>query len=102
MASRAFKRLVPLLDRVVVEKVTPPTSSIGGVIIPDSLKTKLNEARVVAVGPGAIAKDGARIPMGVKEGDHVLLPEFGGTKVQFEQKELYIFRDEDILGVLKE
>ena len=30
------KRLIPLLDRVLVEKLAPPTKSIGGVLLPDS------------------------------------------------------------------
>ena len=30
------KRLLPLLDRVLVEKVTPPAKSIGGVLLPDA------------------------------------------------------------------
>lgn len=31
-------------------------------------------------------------------GDHVLLPEYGGTKVTVEEKEYHIFREADILG----
>ena len=30
------KRLIPLLDRILVEKLTPPAKSIGGVLLPDS------------------------------------------------------------------
>ena len=30
------KRLLPLLDRVLVEKVSPPAKSIGGVLLPDA------------------------------------------------------------------
>lgn len=30
------KRLVPLLDRILVERLTPQTKSIGGVLLPDS------------------------------------------------------------------
>ncbi|GBN29164.1 hypothetical protein AVEN_41590-1, partial [Araneus ventricosus] len=41
---------------------------------------------------------GEHIPPSVKEGDKVLLPEFGGTKIEVNEKEMYIFRDSDILG----
>jgi chaperonin GroES len=34
----------------------------------------------------------------VKVGDEVLLPEYGGTKVNFEDKEYFIYRDSDLLG----
>ncbi len=37
MATAVAKRLVPLLDRVLVEKVVPPTKSAGGILLPDSL-----------------------------------------------------------------
>jgi hypothetical protein len=42
---------------------------------------------VVAVGPGARDKAGNLIPVSVKEGETVLLPEFGGTQVKLGEKE---------------
>ena len=30
------KRLIPLLDRILVEKLSPPAKSIGGVLLPDA------------------------------------------------------------------
>ena len=38
---------------------------------------ELNEAKVLAVGPGGFDKDGKRIAMGVKAGDKVLIPQVG-------------------------
>lgn len=42
---------------------------------------KLNEGVVVAVGPGAVSRDGAKLPMHVSVGETVLLPEYGGHTV---------------------
>jgi chaperonin GroES len=40
--------------------------------------------------------------MGVKAGDKVLLPEFGGTKVELQdQKEYHLFRESDILAKIE-
>lgn len=39
------------------------------------------EATVIAAGPGARNEKGELVPMCVKAGDRVLLPEYGGTKV---------------------
>ncbi len=36
---------------------------------------ELNEAKVLAVGPGGLDKEGKRIPMSVGEGDKVLIPQ---------------------------
>jgi co-chaperonin GroES (HSP10) len=47
----------------------------------------LNSGKVKAVGPGARDRDGKLIPVIVKEGDVVLLPEYGGTEVKLGDKE---------------
>jgi len=38
----------------------------------------LNEAKVLAVGPGGVDKDGKRIAMSVQAGDKVLIPQVRG------------------------
>ncbi|XP_022889435.1 10 kDa chaperonin-like [Olea europaea var. sylvestris] len=48
---------------------------------------QLNSGKVVAVGPGHHGREGKLIPVSVKEGDHVLLPEYGGTEVKLGEKE---------------
>lgn len=92
------KRLIPLLDRILVERFVPEAKTKGGIMIPEKAQAKVHSATVVAVGPGGRADSGQTIPMAVKEGDKVLLPEYGGTKVEIENKEFYIFRDSDVLG----
>lgn len=42
---------------------------------------------MVAVGPGDRDKDGKLIPVTLKEGDTVLLPDYGGTEVKLGDKE---------------
>ena len=93
---------MPLLDRVLIKRIEPPTKSIGGVLLPESSQSKLNEGIVLSTGPGRRDKDGTLIPMGVKADDKVLLPQYGGNEVTIEDEELVLFRDEDILGVLKD
>ncbi len=56
---------------------------------------------MVAVGPGLLSKDGTRVPPAVKEGDTVLLPEYGGHVVKIGEEEFSLYRDEDILGILE-
>ncbi|MFS7944614.1 putative GroES-like superfamily, groES chaperonin family, groES chaperonin superfamily [Helianthus anomalus] len=51
---------------------------------------QLNSGKVIAVGPGTHDNSGNTIPVGVKEGDIVLLPEYGDTEVKLGEKE-YIF-----------
>lgn len=67
-------------------------------MIPEKAQAKVQSATVVAVGTGGRTESGQTIPLSVKEGDQVLLPEYGGTKVEVNNKEYYIFRDSDVLG----
>ncbi|OAY83458.1 10 kDa chaperonin, mitochondrial-like [Ananas comosus] len=95
------KRLIPYLNRILVEKIVPPSKTSAGVLLPEKT-TKLNSAKVIAVGPGVRDRNGNLIPVSVKEGDEVLLPEYGGTEVKLGDKVYHLFRDEDILGTLHE
>ncbi|XP_022154455.1 10 kDa chaperonin, mitochondrial-like [Momordica charantia] len=95
------KRLVPLLNRVLIEKIVPPAKTNTGILLPEK-SSKLNSGKVLSVGPGTRDREGNLIPVTVKEGDTVLLPEYGGTEVKLGDKQLYLFRDEDLLGTLHE
>jgi chaperonin GroES len=96
------KRLVPLLDRVLVERVAAKQQTAGGILLPDLAQQRLNQGVVVSVGQGHRNKDGNLLPLTVKEGDKVLLPEYGGNNVKIGDKEYVLYRDEDILGILKD
>ncbi|OIV94293.1 hypothetical protein TanjilG_25662 [Lupinus angustifolius] len=93
------KRLIPSLNRVLIEKIVPPSKTTAGILLPEK-SSQLNSGKVVAVGPGALDKSGNLIPVSVKEGDTVLLPEYGGTQIKLNDKEFHLYRDEDILGTL--
>ncbi|KAG9471451.1 hypothetical protein GDO78_014671, partial [Eleutherodactylus coqui] len=95
---KVFKKFLPLLDRVLVERVAQETVTKGGIVLPEKSQGKVLEAVVVAVGGGFKGKDGEIRSIDVNIGEKVLLPEYGGTKVVLEDKEYYLFRDSDILG----
>ena len=65
-------KLVPLFDRVVLEKEKMEETTASGIVLPgQNDKEKPGQALVVAVGPGGVV-DGKDITMQVKVGDHVL------------------------------
>ena len=90
------RRLVPIADRVLVKRVEHKTQTAGGIYLPT--EQKVNEADVVAVGPGAMDESGKLIPMEVAVGDSVLLPEYGATAVNIGEEEFHLLRASDILG----
>ncbi|XP_020650961.2 10 kDa heat shock protein, mitochondrial [Pogona vitticeps] len=98
MAGQAFKKFLPLFDRVLVERCVADTVTKGGIMIPEKAQGKVLQATVVAVGTGSKGKDGETRPVSVSVGEKVLLPEYGGTKVVLDDKDYFIFRDGDILG----
>ncbi|PKS08887.1 hypothetical protein jhhlp_003500 [Lomentospora prolificans] len=101
-ALRSIRSLVPLLDRVLVQRVKAETKTASGIFLPESSVKDLNEAKVLAVGPGQLDKDGKRIPMGVAAGDRVLIPQFGGSPVKVGEEEYTLFRDSEILAKISE
>ncbi|KAK2067656.1 hypothetical protein P8C59_001371 [Phyllachora maydis] len=99
---RSIKSLVPLLDRVLVQRVKAESKTASGLFLPESSVKELNEGRVLAVGPGAVDKDGKRLPMGVANGDRVLIPQYGGSPVKVGEDEYHLFRDSEILAKINE
>ena len=91
----------PLADKVVIEPVEGEGTSPGGIILPDTAKTKPQEGVVIAVGPGRVLDDGTRSEMSVKKGDTVIYAKYGGTEVTVDGKELMIL-DQDSIYAVKE
>lgn len=60
---------------MLVQRVKAEARTAGGIFLPESSVKELNEANVLAVGPGAFDKDGKRIAMSVQAGDKVLIPQ---------------------------
>jgi len=100
VVSGVAKRIMPLFDRVLIQRAAAETKTKGGLYIPEKAQTKGLEGVVVAVGPGARADSGETIPMSVGVGDKVLLPEFGGSKLEMEGEEFQMFRETDIVAKL--
>jgi chaperonin GroES len=100
VVSQVAKRIVPLFDRVLIQRVAAETRTKGGLLIPEKAQTKGMEGTVVAVGPGARTEAGTTVPLCVAVGDKVLLPEYGGSKIEMEGEEFQMFRETDIMAKL--
>ena len=85
----------PLADRVVIEPKEAETRTASGIFIPDTVKEKPQQGKVVAAGPGR--KDE---PMEVKVGDVVLYGKYSGTEVTVDDKKYLIVKQSDILAIL--
>ena len=91
-------KLEPLADRVVVKPIEKEEKTKTGIYLPDTVKEKPQEGKVLAVGPGRLSEDGKRIVMDVKVGDIVIYAKYGGADIKIEDEELVILRESDILA----
>jgi chaperonin GroES len=90
----------PLHDRVVVKRLEGEEKTKGGIIIPDTVKEKPQEGKVIAVGPGGRDENGKLTPLDVKAGDRILFGKWSGTEVKIDGEDLLIMKESDILGVV--
>lgn len=108
-ASSAPARLVdvsrfvtPLDDRLVVQVKGSEKVTAGGLIIPDTVQNVAGhrEGVVIAVGRGHRDHKGRLRPMDVKKGDKILFSSRTDYKLNFQDVELLILRETDVMGVL--
>ena len=85
----------PLGDRVLVEPAAAETTTLSGIIIPETAKEKPQRGTVIAVGPGQ--KDE---PTTVQPGDTILYGKYAGTEISVDGKDLLIMRESDIFAIV--
>jgi chaperonin GroES len=90
----------PLHDRVVIKRLEGEEKTKGGIIIPDTVKEKPQQGKVVAVGSGGRDENGKLTPIDVKVGDTVLFGKWSGTEVKIDGQDLMIMKESDLMGVL--
>ncbi|MFC1865665.1 co-chaperone GroES [Chloroflexota bacterium] len=91
-------KLQPLADRIVVKPIEREEVTRGGIVLPDTIKERPQEGRILAAGPGRLTDDGKRIPMEVKVGDVVVYAKYGGTEIKVDDEELMILNESNVLA----
>ena len=81
-----------------MRRAAKEVQTASGIYLPSDKTKEPNEGEVIAVGPGMRDVSGNLHTPTLAKGDSVLLPEYGGTKVKIDDEELYLFREDDILG----
>lgn len=99
--AKNSKKIRPLQDRLIVERLEGEEKTDSGLFIPDSAKEKPQQGRIVAVGKGKIREDGKVQPLDCKEGDKILFGKYSGTEIKIDGNEYLILREDDVLGVLE-
>ena len=81
----------PLGDRVFVKFTDEAEKTAGGIYIPETAKEKPQKGKVEAVG-----KDVEE----VKVGDIILFDKYAGSKIQMDDSDYLIIKEEEVLGIV--
>ena len=92
--------LKPLADRVVIKPKPREETTRTGIVLPDTAKEKPQEGTIVAAGPGRVLEDGTRVPLDIKVGDTVLYAKYAGTEYKFDNEEVLILKESDVLAIV--
>jgi len=90
--------LEAIYNSVIVKPVESEETSYGGIIVPDLGNEKNKLGEVVAVGKGYYSATGTFIPTMLKEGDTVVLPTMGFSKMEYEGQEYWLGPENQVLA----
>jgi chaperonin GroES len=93
-------KIVPLNEKIVVERLEADDRTAGGIILPDSAKEKPKQGKIISLGDGKLLDDGKRAAFQVKTGDRVLFSSYSGNEVTVDGKEYLIMTEDDVLAVV--
>lgn len=94
-------QIKPIEDNILIEPLERETVTASGIVIPDSVKEKPQQGKVLAVGDGKHDESGKLIPTSVKTGQLVLYKKWGGNEIKANNKEYLIIKSEDVLAVIE-
>ena len=100
MAKTKTPTIVPLGDRIVVQRLAAEEVTKGGIVLPDSAKEKPKEGKVIALGAGRLLDNGERAAFSVKKNDRVIFSSYAGTEVKYEGEDYLILSEDEILAIV--
>jgi chaperonin GroES len=90
-----------LAYRAIVPIERDETFAGGALVLPETAQEKPQQGGILAAGPGRLDDNGDRITLEVQVGDRVLYAKYSGTEIKLDDKKVLIFRETDILAVVK-
>jgi chaperonin GroES len=92
--------IVPLNEKIVVQRMEAEDKTAGGIILPDNAKEKPKQGKILSLGEGKVLDNGKRAPFQVKVGDKVLFTSYAGSEVTVDGKEYLVMSEDDILAIV--
>ena len=92
--------IVPLNEKIVVQRMEAEDKTAGGIILPDNAKEKPKQGKILSLGEGKMLENGQRATLQVKVGDKVLFTSYAGSEVTVDGKEYLVMSEDDILAIV--
>jgi len=92
--------VIPLNDKILVERVEAEEKTAGGIVLPDTAREKPKQGKVLSMGDGKVLDNGKRSAFQVKKGDKVLFTSYAGSEVAVDGKDYLIMTEDDILAIV--
>jgi chaperonin GroES len=93
-------KVIPLNDKILVERHEAEERTAGGIVLPDTAKEKPKQGKVLAMGEGKVLENGKRSSFQIKVNDKVLFTSYAGSEVTVDGKEYLIMTEDDILAIV--
>ncbi len=91
----------PIGKNILVQPVEEEQKTKSGIVLPDTMsKEKPQRGKVVALGTGAVDRDGKKISFNVKVGDEVLFKKYSPEDIEVNEKKYLIMDEDAILAVV--
>ena len=95
-------KIEALYNAIIVKPVEVEETRYGNIVVPDLGNDTNKTAEVVGVGPGHTIFGGSFLETQLKEGDIVVLPTMGFTKLPYNGDEYYVGPENQILAKITE
>ena len=94
---------IPLFDNILIQELAAETKTKSGLLLPTNELEKPNQAKVIAVGPGKLQKNGQYQTMTVAVGDVVLYGKYhSGEKISLYGTEYIIIKESELLAKVQQ
>ena len=94
--------LQAVFNSIIVKPQEEEETTYGSIVVPDLGKEKGLRGTIVSVGPGYYTATGQFINTTLKEGQKVILPAIGASKIEHDGQEYWSCPESQVLAIITE
>jgi chaperonin GroES len=97
-----MSKLQAVFNSIIVKPQEEEEQTYGSIVVPDLGKEKGLRGTIVSVGPGYYSATGEFVSTTLKEGQKVILPPMGPTKIENEGEEFWSCSENVVLAIIND